>query len=81
MEVTVCFIVAHEDFAFQAENELRAAQADYDKQVEITKLLMEGLASIQTNHLKHLNDFVEAQVQHYADCHRIMQELQQELNR
>ena len=32
---------------FQAENELRFAQADYDKQVEITRLLMEGLASIQ----------------------------------
>ena len=31
----------------QAENELRFAQADYDKQVEITRLLMEGLASIQ----------------------------------
>ncbi len=57
------------------------AQAEYDKQVEITKLLMEGLSSIQTNHLKHLHDYVESQVKYYAECHRTMQELQQELSR
>ena len=57
------------------------AQADYDKQVEITRLLMEGLASIQTKHLKHLNDFVEAQVKYYAECHQTMQDLQRELSR
>lgn len=57
------------------------AQAEYDKQVEITKLLMEGLSSIQTNHLRHLNEFVEAQVKYYAECHRTMQDLQRELSR
>ena len=61
--------------------ELRVAQADYDKQVEITKLLMEGLSSIQTNHLRHLHAYVEAQVKFYAECHKTMQELQQELSR
>ncbi len=66
---------------FQAENELRYAQADYDKQVEITRLLMEGLASIQTKHLRHLQDFVEAQVKYYAECHQTMQDLQRELSR
>lgn len=65
----------------QAETELRVAQAEYDKQVEITKLLMEGLSSIQTNHLRHLNDMVEAQVKYYAECHQTMQELQRELTR
>ncbi len=42
---------------------------------------MEGLASIQTNHLRHLNDYVAAQVKFYAECHQTMQELQQELSR
>ena len=49
--------------------------------MEITKLLMEGLSSIQTNHLRHLNDFVEAQVKFYAECHATMQEMQRELAR
>ena len=31
-------------------------------QVEITKLLMEGLSQSQTNHLRHLQAAVEAQV-------------------
>jgi len=34
--------------AFQAEADLRVAQAEFDKQVEITKLLLEG---IQTAHV------------------------------
>ena len=68
-------------FPLQAETELRIAQADYDKQVEITKLLMEGLSSIQTNHLSHLHDFVEAQVKYFAECHQCMQELERELSR
>jgi len=63
----------------QAENELRYAQADYDKQVEITRLLMEGLASIQTKHTRYLEEFVEAQAKYYSECHQTMQELQREL--
>ena len=63
----------------QAETELRMAQAEFDKQVEITRLLMDGLKAIQTNHLRHLNHFVEAQAEYYANCHQIMQDLGKEL--
>jgi len=63
----------------QAENELRVAQAEYDKQTEITRLLMEGLSAIQTNHLRHLKSFVEAQSKFYANCHQLMQDLNREL--
>merc|ERR1712025_1380472 len=63
----------------QAENELRVAQADYDKQTEITRLLMEGLSAIQTNHLRHLKSYVEAQSKFYANCHQLMQDLNREL--
>jgi len=63
----------------QAESELRVSQAEFDKQVEITKLLMDGLKAIQTNHLRHLKTFVEVQAKYYANCHQIMQDVQKEL--
>ena len=58
---------------------MRVAQADYDKQTEITRLLMEGLSAIQTNHLRHLKSYVEAQSKFYANCHQLMQDLNREL--
>jgi len=62
-----------------AENELRLSQSEFDRQVEITKLLMEGLSQSQTNHLRHLQAAVEAQVQYYAQAHLVMQELSREM--
>jgi len=64
----------------QSENELRICQAEFDRQAEITKLLMEGLAQTQTNHLRHLKDFVQAQVKYYDEAHCVMQELHRELS-
>lgn len=78
---TVFLLLIRPTVFFQAETDLRFAQAEYDKQVEITKLLMEGLDSIQTNHLMYLKDFVEAQVKYYAECHQAMQDLSRELSR
>ncbi|XP_044589938.1 endophilin-B1 isoform X4 [Cotesia glomerata] len=63
----------------QAERELRVAQSEFDRQAEITKLLLEGVASSQAGHLRCLHEFVEAQARHYAQCHAIMQELQRDL--
>ena len=60
---------------------MRVSQAEFDKQVEITKLLMDGLKAIQTNHLRHLKTFVEVQAKYYANCHQIMQDVQKELAR
>jgi len=64
----------------QAENELRISQAEFDRQAEITKLLMEGLSQSQTNHLRHLKAFVASQVEYYAQAHLVMQELNRELD-
>lgn len=64
----------------QAENELRLSQTEFDRQAEITKLLMEGLAQTQTNHVRHLKAFVESQVKYYAEAHQVMQELSNELS-
>jgi len=64
----------------QAENELRLSQSEFDRQVEITRLLMEGLSQTQTNHLRHLQAYVDSQVQYYAQAHQVMQELHRELS-
>lgn len=65
----------------QAERELRVAQSEFDRQAEITKLLLEGVHSSHTSHLRCLHEFVESQVQYYAKCHQIMQDLQNDLAR
>ena len=65
----------------QAENELRLSQSEFDRQAEITKLLMEGLSQSQTNHVRHLKAFVAAQVEYYAQAHLVMQDLNREINR
>ncbi|MPC16261.1 Endophilin-B1 [Portunus trituberculatus] len=64
-----------------AEAELRKAQADFDRQTEITKLLLEGVRSSQAAHLRHLNELVEAQAQYYEQCQKVMTDLQKEMAR
>uniref|UniRef100_A0A669BZC6 Endophilin-B1 n=1 Tax=Oreochromis niloticus TaxID=8128 RepID=A0A669BZC6_ORENI len=66
---------------FQAEHELRIAQTEFDRQAEVTRLLLEGISSTHVNHLRCLHEFVEAQAAYYKQCHLHMQELQKELGR
>ncbi|XP_008322711.1 endophilin-B2b isoform X2 [Cynoglossus semilaevis] len=65
----------------KAEHELRVAQTEFDRQAEVTRLLLEGISSTHLNHLRCLQDFAEAQATYYAQCHHYMQELQRELHR
>ncbi|XP_062410649.1 endophilin-B2b isoform X2 [Sardina pilchardus] len=65
----------------KAEHELRVAQTEFDRQAEVTRLLLEGISSTHVNHLRCLHEFVEAQATYYAQCHKHMQELQKELRR
>uniref|UniRef100_A0AAX7VHA5 Endophilin-B1 n=1 Tax=Astatotilapia calliptera TaxID=8154 RepID=A0AAX7VHA5_ASTCA len=62
-----------------AEHELRIAQTEFDRQAEVTRLLLEGISSTHVNHLRCLHEFVEAQAAYYKQCHLHMQELQKEL--
>nr|XP_011413113.1 endophilin-B1 isoform X2 [Crassostrea gigas] len=62
-----------------AEADLRVAQAEFDRQAEITKLLLEGVSSAHAHHLRCLNDFIEAQLTYYAQCQNYISELQQQL--
>ncbi|XP_054467936.1 endophilin-B2-like isoform X3 [Anoplopoma fimbria] len=64
-----------------AEHELRVAQTEFDRQAEVTRLLLEGIGSTHLNHLRCLQDFAEAQATYYAQCHHYMQDLQRELNK
>lgn len=63
----------------QAERDLRIAQSEFDRQAEITKLLLEGITSTHAHHLRCLNDFVESQIAYYAQCHQYMLDLQREM--
>ncbi|KAG9278876.1 endophilin-B1-like isoform X1 [Astyanax mexicanus] len=63
----------------QAETELRIAQSEFDRQAEITRLLLEGVSSTHAHHLRCLNDFVDAQASYYAQCYQYMVNLQKQL--
>ncbi|PAV71908.1 hypothetical protein WR25_21503 isoform K [Diploscapter pachys] len=63
-----------------AEADVRVAQAEFDKQAEITKLLLEGIQTAHNNQLKCIRDFVEAQMSFYAQAHQLMADLQRELS-
>ncbi|CAK8697983.1 endophilin-B1-like [Clavelina lepadiformis] len=62
-----------------AESELRIAQTDFDRQQEITRLLLEGVSSTQAHHSRSLNEFVDAQTEYFAKCYQYMKDLQEQL--
>uniref|UniRef100_A0A4W3HP85 Endophilin-B1 n=1 Tax=Callorhinchus milii TaxID=7868 RepID=A0A4W3HP85_CALMI len=63
----------------EAEGEMRFTQSEFDRQAEITRLLLEGISSTHAHHLRCLNDFVEAQMTYYAQCYQYMVDLQKQL--
>ncbi|OCT85201.1 endophilin-B1 isoform X1 [Xenopus laevis] len=62
-----------------AEQELRITQSEFDRQAEITRLLLEGISSTHAHHLRCLNDFVEAQMTYFAQSYQYMLDLQKQL--
>ncbi|XP_054583341.1 endophilin-B2 isoform X3 [Eptesicus fuscus] len=65
----------------KSEQELRVAQTEFDRQAEVTRLLLEGISSTHVNHLRCLHEFVESQTTYYAQCYRHMLDLQKQLGR
>ncbi|XP_073170327.1 endophilin-B2 isoform X2 [Lepidochelys kempii] len=63
----------------KAEHELRVAQTDFDRQAEVTRLLLEGISSTHVNHLRCLHEFVESQTTYYAQGYQYMLDLQKQL--
>jgi len=64
-----------------AERDLRVAQSEFDRQAEVTRLLLEGISTSQASHLRHLHAYIESQVRYYNQCNKIMNDLQRELAR
>ncbi|XP_063000673.1 endophilin-B2 isoform X5 [Elgaria multicarinata webbii] len=64
-----------------AEHDLRLAQTEFDRQAEVTRLLLEGISSTHVNHLRCLHEFAEAQATYYAQCYQYMVDLQKQLGR
>ncbi|XP_067398118.1 endophilin-B2 isoform X2 [Emydura macquarii macquarii] len=65
----------------KAEHERRLAQTEFDRQAEVTRLLLEGISSTHVNHLRCLHEFVEAQTTYYAQGYQCMLDLQKQLGR
>ncbi|KAK6325376.1 hypothetical protein J4Q44_G00047180 [Coregonus suidteri] len=63
----------------QAEMELRISQSVFDRQSEITRLLLEGINTTHAAHLRSLYDFVEDQASYYAQCYQLTQDLHTQL--
>ncbi|RNA27852.1 endophilin-B1-like isoform X3 [Brachionus plicatilis] len=63
----------------EAEEEVRQAQTEFDRQYELTKLLMDELTITYNHHLQCLADFVEAQSNYYSSCSRVMQDLTRQI--
>ncbi|KAL4825441.1 hypothetical protein H8958_001064, partial [Nasalis larvatus] len=53
----------------KAEQELRVAQTEFDRQAEVTRLLLEGISSTHVNHLRCLHEFIKSQTTYYAQCY------------
>ncbi|KAL8606429.1 hypothetical protein ACOMHN_060334 [Nucella lapillus] len=68
-----------DDTVAKAEAELRSAQGEFDRQAEITKILLDGINSTHTQHQRCLSEFIEAQTKFYAQCHQYMLDLQKQL--
>ncbi|VVC42351.1 BAR domain,Arfaptin homology (AH) domain/BAR domain [Cinara cedri] len=69
-----------EELIEKAELDLKIAQEEFDRQAEITKLLMEGVPSAHPQHLQHLLDFVDTQAAFYLRCHESLMSLQSDLS-
>eukprot|EP00118_Oscarella_pearsei_P001046 m.6451 g.6451 ORF g.6451 m.6451 type:complete len:337 (+) comp15924_c0_seq2:69-1079(+) len=65
---------ANSDKALMAEEELRAAQSEFDKQQEVTKLLLEKIPYSHASNAQHLQNLVEAERQYYEKCLRYARE-------
>ena len=58
---------------------MKLGEERFNKQVEITKLLLEGISSAQANHVRCLSEFVDSEIKYYTECHKQMVELQYQL--
>jgi len=63
-----------------ADSEFKKAQGDFDDQLVIAKLNLEGIKSIHSQHLEAFKQILVEQREYYAECHKIMNDLTSDLN-
>jgi endophilin-B len=65
--------------ADSSDTELRHTQAEFDRQLEITRLMLDGLNNSHNHHLRCLNDFVESELQYHQQSLQILEDLRKQL--
>lgn len=63
----------------EAEEDVRQAQTEFDRQCELTRLLMDELTVTYNHHLQCLTDFVDAQLNYYNSCTKTLQDLSRQI--
>lgn len=53
---------------------------EFDRQVEVTRVMMEGLGAAHNKHVELLGKYVECQIAYYNKCQSIITDLQQDLS-
>lgn len=70
---------ANDEAVKKAENELHNVQAVFTKQLESTRLLMEGIRAAHAHHLQCLNDYVDVALAYENQRTHYLKELQENL--
>jgi endophilin-B len=62
------------------EAELKASQAEFDRQLEVTKKLLDAIETSHVQHQRILQDFIEAQASFFSKAHQYMSDLLKQLS-
>ncbi|CAF1029196.1 unnamed protein product [Adineta steineri] len=65
--------------ADSSDTELRQAQTEFDRQLEITRLMLDGLNNSHGHHLRCLNDLVESELQYHRQSVQVLEDLRKQL--
>lgn len=63
----------------KAEKELHAAQVEFDRQCEVTKILLEGVASSHAHHMRCMTEYVDSMKEYFDQCQQYTADLQKQL--
>lgn len=69
------FILFSSSSKNQAEIELRRAQEEFDKQVEIVSNICNKIITSNEQHVKYLSKFIEAQAEYYQQANKHLNDL------
>jgi len=64
----------------QLEAELKTAQSDFDTQLDVTKKILDSIDKAHTEHIRHLQDFIEAQAVYFSQAQQLMGDLKKQLS-